>query len=154
MMTDGSEVLQLAPCCGVGCSLRGVRATRLAINAREHLVTEERVKSFDAASRFIRSRMARHYVRQVDREDVRDRDPVGIPAASSRLFNMLAREVGGEGTFRSDNIVCKTARASLAAPVADDPHRFSSATSPQPQPDSFTATRHSSLIRSMFASVV
>jgi len=95
--------------------------------------------------------MARHYISEVDRQYVCDRDLVRIAAASSESFDVFAGEVGGENSFGPDNIVCSAACALLVAAISDDPMCRSSATSSEPQPGTFVLTRHSSLIRSMFA---
>src|SRR5450631_3593455 len=98
--------------------------------------------------------MARHYIGEVGRQDVCDRDLVGIAASSSESSDVLAGDVGGKCSLCSDNIVCSTARAFLAAPISDDPNWSSSPALAEPQPGTLASTRHSSLIRLIFASVV
>jgi hypothetical protein len=98
--------------------------------------------------------MARHYIGEINRQDIRYRDLFGIPGASPEPSNVFAGDVGGECPLCSNNIVRSTTRAFLVVSISDDPLSCSSAALSKPQSGAFACTRHSRLIRSIAEIVV
>jgi hypothetical protein len=99
-------------------------------------------------------------VDQVYRENVGNQDFRGMTAAGA-IGLVLVCEVLAESALGAFAILCSAARADLARSVSNDPHRTLAEAAievplfgPKPEADSFCWTRHSSLIRSMFTSVV
>ncbi len=81
--------------------------------------------------------------------------------AAGAIGSVLVCEVLAEGALGAFAILCNAARADLARSVANDPHSALAEGAievplfgPEPEADSFCGTRHSSLMRSMAASVV
>jgi hypothetical protein len=81
--------------------------------------------------------------------------------AAGAIGSVLVCEVLAECALGALAILCSAARADLARSVSDDPHRTLAEGAievplfwPKPKADSFCGTRHNSLIRSTFASVV
>jgi hypothetical protein len=106
--------------------------------------------------------VVRRNVAQVNSQDVRDRDLLRVAATGSsyRSF-VLPGDILGETTFGSAKIACRAARALLVASVPDDVDgRVRDAAivvvsrASEIEAGAFASSRHNSLIRLMYASVV
>jgi hypothetical protein len=83
---------------------------------------------------------------------------IGEPAHGYAQRQYLA--YGGQALFRFASLALKASCGDVLVAIDDDPHgagnnsAVSAASRSEPQSGTFALTRHSSLIRSMFASVV
>jgi hypothetical protein len=163
MMIDrGSQVLKLAARRGVGRTLGDIAPTHVAIDLGQRFVTEEGQERPGPLRSFLGPSSRRCHIPQIAGNHVGYRDLIGITGAARHRFEPLAGDVFGEQLLSPATIVNA---ASSALPVSavildvpdgsvrNGPRCVPPGTSEQ-QAGSLGGFRHSSLIRSIAASVV
>jgi hypothetical protein len=156
------QVLKLATRSGICRSLGSIAAALITVHLGKRHWSEKRKQRPRPLSGFLRPGSSWRYVSQVTADYICDGDLSGITGAARRRPKPLLGDVFGEDLLSPFTIVSAASSAlAVSAIVLDDPDgRVSDCSrgiapgSPEMQARSLGGLRHSSLMRSIAASVV